>query len=244
MHNKSHINARVSESGQTLVETMVGVFVLTIGISTALGLAISLYSASNGAVKQVIGTGLAREGVEAVFNMRATNWLKGKLDSNCWNYTTSTKDATCHSDWLNPNSTGTYDLSSPGTGKCYIVDFNRASPEAFWIFNSKSCNSNSFRLNYDAGVTNGFYTIDNVGVPSDYFRQIVLVEQTGSTFTDITGSESPAVGYYQNSIGPRLKVISRVWWNEKDCPTTTTWSGTIPKCRIELVTYMNNWRNY
>lgn len=236
-----------SQGGQTLVETMVGIFVLTIGISTALGLAISLYSSSSGSVKQVIGTGIAREGVEAVFNMRATNWLKGDLDTGCFNYATGNKDANCHSDWLNPRtpSTGTYDISSAGTGKCYTLDFNRSTPGVFWQFTKQaSCSSNSYRLNYDPAATNGFYTTSSVGVPSDYYRQIVLVEQTDKPFTDVTGASSSAVSYYEDSIGPRLKVVSRVWWNEKGCPTTTTWSGTVAKCRVELITYMTNWRNY
>jgi hypothetical protein len=119
------------------------------------------------------------------------------------------------------------------------------SPTAYWQFTAQaSCATNSYRLNYDASATKGFYTTSNGGVPSDYYRQIVLVEQTGSSFTDVTGATSPAVGYYQASVGSRLKVISRVWWNDRSCPQATTWAATSPKCRVELVSYLTNWRNY
>jgi type II secretory pathway pseudopilin PulG len=234
-----------SESGQTLVETVVGVFVLAVGISTALGLAVSIYNASSSAIKQVLGAGLAREGAEAVFNMRATNWLKGQLVQTCYNYANApATDAYCHQDWLNPGVVGTYNLTA-GTGKCYTLDFDPSTPTAYWQFTAQaSCATNSYRLNYDASATKGFYTTSNVGVPSDYYRQIVLVEQTGSSFTDVTGATSPAVGYYQASVGSRLKVISRVWWNDRSCPQATTWAATSPKCRVELVSYLTNWRNY
>lgn len=222
--------------GQTLVETVVGIFVLTIGISTALGLAISMFNASTSAVKQVIGAGLAREGVEAIYNMRATNWLKGSLVNTCWNYPTSTSDALCHRDWLRPESspgvlvTGAYDISVAGS---YTLDQNPTSTDSqsYWTLYAQGGNPN-YRLYYDASASTGllYKATASGAVPSDYSREIVLALET------------PA--YYQATIGYRLKVTSRVWWNDRGCPGATTWAQTVPKCRIELVTYLTNWRNY
>jgi hypothetical protein len=227
-----------SQKGQTLVETVVGIFLLTVGVSTALGLAVSIFNASSSAVKQVIATGLAREGAEAVFNMRATNWLKGAVNTDCFNYVSSpsTTDATCHRDWTNPGISGTYDIRGTG-GKCYTIDFNPTTPATYWTMSAQvNCTNNVFRLNYDSAITKGLYTTANVGTASDYYRQIYIEEQTDST--------SPSVSYYQSSIGPRLKVASRVWWTDRGCPAATAWTQTVPKCRIELVTYLTNWRNY
>ncbi len=221
-----------NNAGQTLVETVVGIFILTIGISTALGLAVSMFNASTSAVKQVIGAGLAREGVEAVFNMRATNWLKGAIVANCWNYPTSTTDAVCHQDWLNPGVSGSYNISAAGS---YVLDINptnadTAPQNTHWTFTQQGASPN-YRLYYDAAATSGvlYKTSATGAVPSDYYREIVLTLETPS--------------YYQATIGNRLKVISRVWWNDKGCPSSATWP-TSGKCRIELVTYVTNWRNY
>lgn len=221
--------------GQTLVETVVGIFVLTIGISTALGLAISMFNASTSAVKQVIGAGLAREGVEAIFNMRATNWLKGSLVNTCWNYPTNTSDASCHRDWLRPESSpgvltaGAYDLSVGGS---YTVDQTPTSTDSqsYWNLYPQGGSPN-YRLYYDASASTGllYKTTAASAVPSEYYREVVLTLETPS--------------YYQASIGNRLKVTSRVWWDDKGCPSSSTWP-TSGKCRIELVTYLTNWRNY
>lgn len=227
---KTRIQKRfTNNAGQTLVETVVGIFVLTIGISTALGLAVSMFNASTSAVKQVVGAGLAREGVEAIFNIRATNWLKGNLVSTCWNYPSSTSDAVCHQDWLNPGTSGSYNISAAGS---YTVDQNTTGNDAqnYWTLNVQGASPN-YRLYYDAAASTGvlYKTSAASAVPSDYYREIVIALETPS--------------YYQATIGNRLKITSRVWWNDKGCPTSATWPSS-GKCRIELVTYLTNWRNY
>ena len=59
--------------GQTLIETLAAVFILVMGVSASVGLAIYAFNTSGGVVKQIIATGLAREGLEAVRNMRDSN---------------------------------------------------------------------------------------------------------------------------------------------------------------------------
>jgi type II secretory pathway pseudopilin PulG len=64
-----------NQSGQTIIETIVSVFVLTLALVTGLGLAV--YSSSN-AIRsrdQIIATNLAREGLEVVRMLRDSNWL-------------------------------------------------------------------------------------------------------------------------------------------------------------------------
>lgn len=230
-------------TGQTLVETVVGVFVLTIGITTALGLSAAIFNASSSAVKQVIGAGLAREGVEAVFSMRGTNWLKGTLSTNCYNYANGgTLDAYCHKDWqkLSPVVGGSYDLDPPTGSKSYTLGINpnAGTTESYWLLAQQPGGNPDFRLYYDATISSGllYKTTSSGAVQSDYFREIMLTEETDSTV--------PAAPYYKASIGPRLRVNSRVWWNDRGCPGATTWAATVPKCRIELVSFLTNWRNY
>src|SRR6267154_1116516 len=63
--------------GQTLIETIVAIFVLTMGLTTALGLAIYVFSNSNRFLNEIVASNLAREGVDAVRMMRDSNWLAG-----------------------------------------------------------------------------------------------------------------------------------------------------------------------
>lgn len=222
------------QAGQTLVETVVGIFVLTVGISTALGLAVSMYNASSSAVKQVVGAGLAREGVEAVFNMRATNWLKGVASTNCYNYTDPAGSTVCHADWLTGSGGASYALNPTGGPRSYTVDVNKDATDAqsVWTLTQQPVGNPQFRLYYDDDISSGvlYKTSNASAVPSDYFREIVLETQ-------------PFVATGGAALQDRLKVTSRVWWNDKGCPQTATWPSS-GKCRIELITYMTNWRNY
>src|SRR5258708_8211428 len=91
-------------SGESLIETMVAIFILVMGISAAVGLATYTFSSSTSITKQIVATGLAREGLEALRNMRDTNWLTSTLSSNCYDYTSgSSSGGNCYPTWLNQN---------------------------------------------------------------------------------------------------------------------------------------------
>ncbi len=231
------MNMRVrlyQETGQTLVETVVGIFVLTVGISTALGLAVSMYNASSSAVKQVIAAGLAREGVEAVFNMRATNWLKGSVSQNCYNYADPSGTSVCHTDWLTGSGGATYSLNPTGGARSYTLDVNEDATDAqsVWTLSQQPVGNPQFRLYFDEDASSGvlYKTTSASAVPADYYREIILETQ-------------PFVGTGDDALKKRLKVTARVWWNDKGCPASATWPAS-GRCRIELITYMTNWRNY
>ncbi|MBU1202889.1 prepilin-type N-terminal cleavage/methylation domain-containing protein [Patescibacteria group bacterium] len=69
-----------NRAGFTLIEVLISIAVLTIGIVTALGLAISNFNNNRDNFLRVTGANLAREGLELVRNVRDSNWLK--IDSN------------------------------------------------------------------------------------------------------------------------------------------------------------------
>ena len=229
MRTSSH-----TQTGQTLVETVVGIFVLTVGISTALGLAAAMYNVSSSAVKQVIAAGLAREGVEAVFNMRATNWLKGAPSANCYNYPDPSGTSICRTDWLTGSGGATYALNPTGGPRSYTIDVNKnaTDSQATWTLSQQPVGNPQFRLYYDDDASSGvlYKTSSASAVASDYYREVILEVQ-------------PFVSTGGDALKNRLKVVSRVWWNDKGCPVSATWPSS-GKCRIELITYMTNWKNY
>lgn len=228
-----------NQKGQTLVETVVGIFVLTIGISTAIGLANSVFISTTSAVKQLQAVGLAREGIEAVFSMRATNWLRAALGP-CYDYPTGTNGAACRNSWLNPvgnsgTTDGLYDIRGTGVGgRPYTLrtDYTAADAGEYWQFVYQPGANPDYKLYYDPTAATGLlYTTNSAaGAPSGYYRQILIEEDT-------------VPPYDQATIGPRLKVSSRVWWTDRGCATSATWPTT-GNCRVELVTFLTNWRNF
>jgi len=75
-----------SRRGETLVEVFVAIIILVVGALSAVKL-LGLASINNQLTKErVIATNLAREGLEAVRNIRDTNWLRfGGERRLCWN---------------------------------------------------------------------------------------------------------------------------------------------------------------
>lgn len=256
---------RYFEFGQTIIETMSAIFILIMGVTSALGLAIYANSSSTMITKQIIATGLAREGVEAIKNMRDTNWLKqGAIDKNCYNYASSTPAgigpvpatcpgstltaSCCYRNWLtepgcggNGNDKG-YCLS-PGAVPAQVNRTVRIEKNATlknWIISSPGATP-LYQYNLSdwsvAGFLGLYKDLNSAGyVPSGYYRQITL----STLGTNSSGLYNPNIF---SGVGPRLEVTSRVWWTDKRCPATAVWPG-YGKCSVEIKGYLTNWKNY
>ncbi len=230
MINQKKTNFAIS--GQTLIETLAALFILVMGVTAATGLAIYSFNASTSINKQIVGTGLAREGVEAVKNMRDTNWLKiGNLDIDCYNYATLASDSKCYKKWLNPSGNVGYDI----TAKSLRLSLDPSTNNSIWT--TKSGNGNwglDFDSNMSGGSFKGFYSIPTIATgltdgSSGFYRQIVLTEDASDN--------------YKHAEYRRLIVESRVWWIDKRCPKSAVWPG-LGKCSVSLVTNLTNWKNY
>src|SRR3989338_2611226 len=90
------------QSGQTLIETVVAIFILASGLSAGLALAVFAFSSTSNNAERVVATSLAREGVEVIRRMRDSNWLRDNLvpaDNNtCDKYLA--EDEPCFERWL------------------------------------------------------------------------------------------------------------------------------------------------
>jgi len=233
--------------GQSIIETMVAVFVLVMGITAALGLANYSFGASSNIAKQIIGMGLAREGLEAVKNMRDTNWLKGTKYTDCYNYVTGGTTGTCYKDWLTQGAITPeqgYNLSpgaTPATAT-YVLDYLKLSVQSDKNYWQLTQDNSNFALDADPnlyikdplliGTGKFYYPSGSTKGTSDYYRRITIA-------TD--NSKQP---YNQASIGPRVIVTSDVWWKDKKCPAVDTWELSKTACRVRLQMYMTNWRVY
>lgn len=253
------------ESGQTLIETVVAIFIFSMGITAALGLSVYAFSTSTSITKQIVGTGLAREGIEAVKNMRDSNWLQDTLgtqanSNGCYDFSTSQAGkASCYKSWLG-NSGGTVPFClnpTSGNGPCVgdISSYNnvlRFDPAAanFWV-KFRQTNSHGYGLTFNPATTSplsGFYSD---GINGDGTNGIACQDgasdASGMMISDycrkivITKISNQAP--YNQDDGPLLEVRSQVWWVDKNCPRVSDWPG-LGKCSVELVTHLTNWKNY
>jgi type II secretory pathway pseudopilin PulG len=230
------------QRGQTLIETLVAIFVMVMGITASLGLANYSLHASSNISQQVIGIGLAREGLEAMKNMRDTNWLIDTLSTDCYNYKNGSPTAPCYKNWQNPP--GGYNigvqssaLPDPITG--YPYDFYKVSLDSslpgLWAinyFDPTGCTV-KYGMNYDPNASLGwfYYPVDcGVNGTSDFHRQISVQKE--------------AVAPFNQDVGPQLVVYSRVWWTGKNCPLSQTYSAARSGCKVTAAMYLNNWKNY
>jgi len=105
-----------NQRGNSIIEVMVVIVILTIGIVGTYGILNSGQKISIGAENRLKAINIAREWIEAVENIRDSNWIKFSNDyDNCWkvkNY-----DPLCIGDTSgNRNfSTGSYLLVQSGT---------------------------------------------------------------------------------------------------------------------------------
>lgn len=252
-----------NKAGQTLIETLVAIFMLVMGVTAAIGLAIYAFNSSSTVTKQIIATGLAREGVEAVKNMRDTNWLKDALTINgCYDYASSQANkANCYQNWLG-SASGTVPFCinpTSGNGPCIgdisgspgynnVLRFDSSSAN-FWV-KFRGTNSHGYGLTFNPVISgNGFY---NDGINSDGTNGIACQDgasdQNGVPISNycrkiIITKDTTTAPYNTDANLSLLKVQSQVWWVDKKCPRSLDWPG-LGKCSIELDSYLTNWKDY
>jgi type II secretory pathway pseudopilin PulG len=231
------------QAGQTLIETMVAALVLVMGIASAVSLGIFGLSVTSNITKQIVAIGLAREGIEAVKNMRDTNWLRTPMSTTCYDFYSTSNVANCYPQWLSGGVGAGYPLEgydiSPDSGLQYFelrYDFNSNRP---WVLRDSPLIGNpKFGLDYSPkNLQFGLYA-DNMAP--------VSVSNTKSkigraiTLSTVDGTFVP---FNDSTIGPRLKVTVDVWWADKRCPVSDT-IPTSSRCKVTLETYLTNWKNY
>jgi len=208
------VAADKKQLGQTLIETLVAIFILVVGLISALALAISSFQSTDSAGRQIVATALARQGVEAVKNIRDSNWLNGSL-ADC--SATMTAGQFCFTNWLGTAATSL----AAGT---YAVKFNSSTGVDPWTMQA---NPASFALNYNPAT--GIYDIGGVGAPSIYSRKVVIVQNAVAPFS---------------AANPQLDIVSTVWWRDRRCPATTDPTTLAASCKVILEMHLTNWRNY
>ena len=179
-------NFGFSQAGQTLIETVVALFILTTGLAAGLTLAIYSFSSSSVASNKIIAAALAREGLDAVRRLRDSNWLGGTL-SDCGGQI-------CYSDWL----TTPYNISGSVSGEEYRMIFSPTSKGNKWTLSSAPFGTD---MRLYIHPNSGYLHTAN-SQPSQFFRKIIIIYRSTSAPYD--------------AVSPLVSVQSIVWWWDKN----------------------------
>lgn len=190
-------------AGQTLIETIVAIGLLTTGIIAGLAAAISSLGASDQGIQQIVAANLAREGVEVVRKIRDSNWYSGSLQ-NCDAWFGTVTGQQCYQNWDDG-------IAGSVIGADYRAVFNPASNA--WALNPTAGGSQT-RLLLRA---DGIYSHTGPGIWR-YSRLITITQDTAAPFA---------------ADNPRLLVRSTVWWQNRRCPAVDSPSLTTCKLVVE-----------
>ena len=230
---KSLSNFR-NQRGQTLIETIVAIFILVIGINSAVSLALYAFKSEDDAGKAVVATGLAREGLEAVKNLRDQSWLSNTPVNDCM-FSSGLTD-NCVPNWLSAIGNN-YSLDSNKGTRSYDLNVNPSVTSNIYSLDF----AGNTAINYCNGTTYieaGSY-ICSPNTSTSFYRMITLTLED----TDPLTSVSYAFKEGGQSYAGLLDVVSTVWWTSRSCPQTNTPSTLPASCKIVLETYLTNWQN-
>ena len=222
------------QEGQTLIETMLAIFILTTSLVAGLGLAIYVLNSQAVSKNQIVATNLAREGIEVIRMFRDSNWLLAEPDP------------------ASPDPDLTDDLQScPDLGgtpcypKVYDAPFRALNPASYPAFADAN-----YRLNFNP--TTRVWSTDTSDDYSLYLQadksyshaqngQSVFARQVKLSFAPITDGSCSAVCNNRTLI-----VKSIVAWRGKNCTEFSTGDleSLSTSCKILVEEHLANWKDY
>ena len=165
--------------GETIAETIIALAILTIGITLATTMMANSLRNMHSSKNRIIAVNIAREGVEAVRNIRDTNWLKfSGHRRDCWNHLPGEDvDENCDGTnlieprtKLNADNPTVFDTVIPDNTKAYIIYLDE---------------NNRWRLKNWISIVTGEITFDNADV------YLVDIDESNNTddFEDLDTTE-------------------------------------------------------
>lgn len=224
--DKNQITKYNHQSGQSLIETIVAIFVLTTALTASLGVIIYSFSASTASQSEIIASNLAREGAEVVRMMRDSNWLAGDAKGSDWDLQPCSDigGRLCFPRaYQKVPSYNDYDLDT-GNQRA-IFD----SSDQSWELDS------SGPLNFNLYLQpDGTYTHETTAESSTFARMINISLNTAAPYTNENSNQE-------------MIVKSVVAWRGKGC---TNFGGTdnlltlVTPCKIVVEEHLTNWKDY
>jgi hypothetical protein len=206
----------------SIVEAMIVLLIVMMAVTWAYDMFSKSIKLTNSTWFKLQAISMAKEWIEAMINIRDTNWKVLPWDyTNCWN--SFNYNINCHNQsWILydiPNNTS-FTISKDPTDYRW-----KLTQESTWLYSDPNYRSD-FIVWYDS---DGFYTqswalIDNLNpLNPDFTREI-----------KVNYIEDGITGWDQWSNEQQMKVTSLVQWKDQA-------SDNIKK--VELTTILSNWKN-
>lgn len=242
------------KKGSAMMEVMVSFFILTLGLTGSLSVIVAAGRANQSHKNRLIATNLAQEALEAVRNMRDTNWLSYSSDlRECWNFWEDTNengiidvgDDSCTANAFGQNDHPLGKSTEVGfeQPQVFLVDFD---PSTFrWTLvpenrfdgpglDTSKDYSNSFHLYERTFFGRTFYTPnrENPGDTPTLFSRKVEIYYLDDEVLDPDAFKDNGDGTFDGGEFPegepsqdnRLLIITKVSWQERGATRELTLS--------------------
>ncbi len=228
------------QKGQSLIETIGAIFVLTMALTAMLGVMIYAFSRGGVSQKEVVAVNLAREGIDVVRMMRDTNWLAADvdpevlLDPDCGTNPPGGQNGgaengmdgkPCYPSWLNGPA---YDINHSNDNDDFKLIY---TPPGDWALGRRN-GGETFHLCLEADGS--YQNCDGLSSPgvSLFARRVMITEEDDN---------SP---YTPNH--PLIRITSAVIWSDKSCPSIDNQNPVTfaTPCKVVTEELMTNWKDY
>lgn len=205
-----------SLSGTSIIESLVVMVMVITGVVWLFSIFYESQKLSNSTEQRIQAIQIAREWIEAVENIRDTNWILFSADyKNCWN--TIGYSVSCFSNsGYGIKNKWSYTVTRDATNRWILQEKQLNETRDFW----DSAYRNVYRVKKDA---TGFYS---QGTGDDFSP--IFTREMRFDYIDTDGNTAI------NSNDEKMQVTAIVSWNDS--------SSTEPK-KIELQTELSNWKN-
>lgn len=210
---KCEVPRPCKQRGDTILEVVVATAILSTVLVATFAILQRAVDTNLNIRNRVVALNIAREGIEAVRNIRDTNWLKYSGDRRgkwlCED-TPIEPDAcegvTIATDFLEDDTYYTVDFST--TAYRYYLD--RTTMQEDIDFLATQANREEFRLYLTPTAPQRYTHTAGANADTLFYRQIYLDIENPYDGTPPTFCDNEA-----SCINSRLKVISRVYWQEE-----------------------------
>lgn len=213
------------QSGQTLIETIVAIAVLTTALTAGLALTIYVLSHSDRSAEQVVAVNIAREAVDVVRNMRDTNWLESDAVGGGYDLTSCTigsNQFNCFPQaWDGVPAAGYHNYILTDNAN-YRLELTGAGSTWKLVANP------NYRLTLGA---DGLISHLASNPPFNYSRKVTI-------------SHDPTPPFGGGSLS-ELVVAVTVGWKGRGCSSMdVNWDPSTTNCNVVVTERLTNWKDY
>ena len=203
-----------NNKGNSIIEVMVVIVIITTGLVGTYGILNSGQRLATDSTNRIKAINLAREGLEAVENIRDTNWIKFSSDYiNCWKV--KDYDATCIGNPGKEFSAGSYNLYQSGS---------------LWYLSGTITPS---MVDYNTYRDQFAIYVDSGGLSATTGNNTVLCSQTHTTYCRSIYAREIKLSHPDAN---HFKIDSIVSWKDNGSKVSAPYT-------ITLETILTNWKN-